>query len=102
MTLEEASGGSELVPPAWLALAAFSLFKLKKYIFIYFWLHWVCMAVLGLSLVGGAEATLQLWCSGFSLWWLLLLQSEALGRMGFSSCGSQTLEHRLNSCSMRA
>ena len=40
---------------------------------------------------------LQLQCTGFSLWWLLLLW--VLGCVGFSSCGSQVLEQRLNSCS---
>ena len=32
-------------------------------------------------------------CSGFSC-----LRSQALGHLGFSSCGSQALEHRLGSC----
>ena len=30
---------------------------------------------------------------GFSLWWLLCCRAWALGHVGFSSCGSQALEH---------
>ena len=43
----------------------------------------------------------SLLCVGFSLWWLLLLQSMALGCEGFSSCGSRALERRLSSCGAR-
>ena len=43
---------------------------------------------------------------GFSSRWLLLLQSMALGLVaaahGLSGCGSQALEHRINSCGARA
>ena len=38
-------------------------------------------------------------CAGFSVRWLLLLQSMGSRCTGFSSCGSQALEHRLSSCS---
>ena len=38
-------------------------------------------------------ATLQLWCTGFSLQRFLLLQSTGSGHMGFSSCG--TAAHQL-------
>ena len=34
-----------------------------------------------------AGATL-LWCTGFSLWWLLLLQSTSSRHVDFSSCGT--------------
>ena len=37
-------------------------------------------------------------CSGFSLWRLHLLQSTGPRACGRSSCDSQALEHRLNSC----
>ena len=43
----------------------------------------------GLSLVAASRGTLQLWCAGFSLWWLLLLQSLGSRCAGFSSCGAQ-------------
>ena len=42
-----------------------------------FLLHWVFLAALGLSLLAGVRATLLL-CMGFSLQWLLLLQSTGL------------------------
>ena len=37
-------------------------------------------------------------CTGFSLHWLLLLQSTGSRCIGFSSCGTQALERRLSSC----
>ena len=36
----------------------------------------------GFLLLPGVGATLELQCMGFSSWWLLLLQSRALGRVG--------------------
>ena len=39
---------------------------------------------------------------GFSLRWLLLLQSTGSRHTGFSSCGSWALEHRINSCGQDA
>ena len=36
------------------------------------------------------------------LWWLLLLRSTGSRHVGFSSCGSRALEHRLSSCGARA
>ena len=44
----------------------------------YFWLCWVFVAVLGLSLVVASGGPSLLWCAGFSseVWWLLLLQSR--------------------------
>ena len=54
-----------------------------------FWLHWVFAAARGLSLVavGGGYSLLR--GAGFSLWWLLLLQSTGFRRAGFSSCGTR-------------
>ena len=64
------------------------------------------LAALGLH---GCEGFLQLWragatlwCTGFSLRWLLLLQSMGSRCAGFSSCGSWAPEHRLSSCGARA
>ena len=57
-------------------------------IIIYFWLFWVFKATGGLfSSCGEQGATLYVRCSSFSLRWLLLLQSRALGYSGFSNCG---------------
>ena len=52
---------------------------------IYFWLCWVFVAVLELSLAAVSKGCSLLWCSDFSLWWLLL----------FWSTGSVVVEHRL-------
>ena len=63
-----------------------------------FWLRWVFVAVLVLSLVAASGGYSSLRCAGFSLQWLLLLWSTGSRRVGFSSCGSWALEHRLSSC----
>ena len=67
---------------------------LKKYfiyLFIYFGgLHWVFVAahrLFSLVAVNGGYSSLR--CVGFSLQWLLLLQSTGPRRTGFSSCGVQ-------------
>ena len=43
-----------------------------------------------------------LFVAGFSLWWLLLLQSTGSRHTGFSSCGLWALEHKLSSCGAQA
>ena len=70
----------------------------KNYLFIYFWLCWVFIAVRGLSLVAANGGYSSLWCTGFSLRWLLLLWSTGSRRVGFSSCGLWALQRRLSSC----
>ena len=59
------------------------------YLFIYLWLCWVFVATHGLSLVEANGGYSLLRCAGFSLWWLLLLQSAGSRLAGFSSCGAQ-------------
>ena len=41
----------------------------------------------GFSLVAASGGYSSLWCAGFSLQWLLLLQSTGSRQAGFSSCG---------------
>ena len=53
----------------------------------FFWLRWVSLAARRLSLVAARGGYSLLQCAGFSLWWLLLLQSTASRHAGFSSCG---------------
>ena len=77
----------------------FNLFILFIY---YFWLHRVFISAHGLSLVAVSGGYSSLRCAGFSLWWLLLLQSMGSRLTGFSSCGSRALERRLSSCGARA
>ena len=63
-------------------------FFLNKFIYlIYFWLRWVFVAARGLSLVAASGGYSSLRCVGFSLQWLLLLQSTGSRHEGFSSCG---------------
>ena len=59
------------------------------FFFLFLWLHWVFVAAHGLSLVvvSGGYSSLQ--CAGFSLWWLLLLQSTGSRHAGFSSCSTR-------------
>ena len=59
-----------------------------NYLFIHFCLHWVFVAVRGLSLVASSGATLHrdAWvshCGVFSC-----CGAQALGHVGFSSCGA--------------
>ena len=78
-------------PVAISSLDASRNFFLKNkfiYVFIYLWLHWVFVAVCGLSLVAASGGYSLLQFMGFSLWWLLLLQSTGSRRTGFSSCGT--------------
>ena len=56
-------------------------------IFFFFWLRWVFVAARRLSLVAASEGYSSLRCTGFSLLWLLLLQSTGSRCAGFSSCG---------------
>ena len=72
------------------------------YLFIYFWLRWVFIAAHRLSLVAVSRGYSSLRCAGFSLQWLLLLQSTGSRHAGFSSCDSRALECRLSSCGARA
>ena len=74
-----------------------SFFLLFYYLFTYFWICWVSVAH-RLSLVAASRGYSLLWCTGFSLWWRLLLWSMGFRHMGFSSCGSWALERRLSSC----
>ena len=87
---------------AWLFsfLSAFShfsdlIYSFLKKLFIYLFLAslglrcWVFVAVRGLSLVAASRGYSSLRCVGFSLRWLLFLQSMGSRRMGFSSCGTQ-------------
>ena len=99
-------------------------FKITKYKIVFKWNHridvffkilfifclcWVFVAARRLSLVAAWGGYSSLQCAGFSLQWLLLLQSTGSRHAGFSSCGtwhsscgSQALELRLSSCGARA
>ena len=76
-------------------------------IFIYFWLCWVIIAACGISLVVASGVCSSLQCPGFSLQWLLLLQSMdsrhvgsvvvALGLSYSMACGI-FLDQGLNLC----
>ena len=52
------------------------------YLLIYLWLYWVFVVACGLSLVVASGGYSSLWCTGFSLQWLLLLQSMASRHAG--------------------
>ena len=76
---------STTAPPGKPWISFFNLFILS----IYFWLRWVFVAARGLPLVAVRGAYSWLTCSGFSLRWLLLLQSTGSEHPGFSSCGTR-------------
>ena len=56
---------------------------------LFFWLHWVFVAMHGLSLVAASGSYSSLWCSGFSLQGLLLVQNRGSMCIGFSGCSTQ-------------
>ena len=69
--------------------SVFFFFNINLFIlFIYFWLRWVFVDAHGLSLVAVSGSYCSLWWAGFSLEWLLLLQSTGSGRPCASSCGT--------------
>ena len=73
------------------------LFFISLFIlFIYFWLCWVFVAARGLSLVVARGAYSLLRCPGFSLRWLLLLQS-----MNSRHVGSVVVVHGLGCSTAR-
>ena len=74
-------------PPLSVSSTGFcGFFKIN--LFIYFWLRWVFVAARRLSLVVASGGYSLLWCTGFSLRYLLLLWSTGSRRVGFSSCGT--------------
>ena len=85
-------------PPVSLYPSFVVFLKIFIYLFTYFGLRWVFVAVHRLLLVAASRGHPTLRCAGFSLWWLLLLWSMGSRRAGFSSCGSRALERRLSSC----
>ena len=77
------------------------LYVFLNFLYLFLTVLGLCCCV-GFSLVAESKSLLQ--CAGFSLWWPLLLRStdsRAHGSVAvvheLSSCGSQALEHRLNS-----
>ena len=65
---------------------------LRFLFFGFFWLRWVFVAVRGLSLVAASGGYSLLQCTGFSLRWLLLLQSNkapGLQELWLVGCGAQ-------------
>ena len=79
-------------------LAIYSWIFKNKFIYFYFWLPCVFIAVHRHSLAAASRGYSLLQCADFSLRWLLLLRSTGSRHVGFSSCGLRALEHRLNSC----
>ena len=68
---------------------------------MYFWLHWVFVAVHGLSLVAASGGYVLLWCVRFSLRGFSCCGARALGAQasvvvarGLSSCGAWALSLR--------
>ena len=88
----------------------FFFFNFKFFIFINLFIlfYYLFLAALGLRCCArafsscGEQGLLFIAVPGFSLWWLLLLRSTGSRRVGFSSCGSQALGHRLSNCGKRA
>ena len=78
------------------------IFFFHKFIYFYFWLHWIFVAQHGLSLVVASGCYSSLRCSGFSLRWLLLLQSTGSRHPSFSSCSTWAQQLWLAGCRAQA
>ena len=65
-----------------MASSNFSFFFLNYLFIIYFWLCWVFVSVLGLSLVAASGGHSSSRCAGLSLSWPLLLWSTGSRRAG--------------------
>ena len=72
----------------------------NKFIYFYFWLRWVFIAMCRLSLVAASGGYSSLWCAGFSCCraWALGVRASVVVAHGLSSCGLQALERGLSSC----
>ena len=69
-----------------------SFYKNKNFICLFvfiFWLHWVFVALCGLSLVAVSSGYSLLRFMGFSVWGFSCCRGQTLGHMVFSSCSSQ-------------
>ena len=66
-------------------------------VFVYYYYFWLCHVFV--TAHGFSLATVS---GGFSLCWLLLLQSMGSRHMGFSRCGTWAVECRLSDCGTRA
>ena len=68
-------------------LGSYLFLFLKKYLInLLLFIYLFFLAVRGLSLLAASRGSSLLWCAGFSLQWLLLLQSTGSRQMGSSSC----------------
>ena len=65
-----------------LKVEVFFFNKFIYFYFIYFWLRWVVFAVRGISQVAVSGGYSSLQRVGFSMRWLLLLQSTGFRRVG--------------------
>ena len=73
-------------------LFIFNPLLINLFYLFHFWLRWVFVAACGLSLVVARGDYSLLWCTGFSLQCLLLLQSTGSSHVGFSSCSTWAQE----------
>ena len=74
-------------------------------VFFFFWLLWVFVAACRLSLVAASGGYSSLQCVGFSMWWLLLLQTMGprVSKLQQLQCmGSVVVALRLSSCGAQA
>ena len=73
---------------------------------MYYFFKFINLFIFGcigsLLCAGSERGYSSLRCAGFSLQWLLLLQSTGSRPVGFSSCGLRAPEHSLSSCGLVA
>ena len=76
----------------------------KKKLSIYFWVYWVIVAARVFFFLFSSCSKWRLLSAACELLIAVasLVEHEAPGSVGFSSCSSQALEHRLRSCGTQA
>ena len=65
------------------------MLNLRILLFVYFWLHWVFIAVCGLSLVAARGDCSLVAVLRLLVWWLLLLRGTGYRCASFSRCNAQ-------------
>ena len=77
-------------------------FEFLEFFFFFLQLCWVFIASWAFRSLQRVRATTLLWCVGFPLQGLLLLQSTCSRMCRLSSCSSWAVEPRLNGCGAQA
>ena len=97
----EDSSNAPRIPPC-TCMAFYDFWTLFKNCYFLFLAALVFVSACGLPLGAASRSDSSLQCTGFSSWWLLLLQSTGAGCTGFSGCSAQAREVQLLASGVQA